>query len=171
MDTTTSTIAGDVSPSEVSRLPLNGRNYLQLAMMVPGITSNDVVNSPLGTTDGGPLIAKDGNQNVFGANYPGAIWRQFMTQALAALKLDPNKYRFEAPKWPDESSSTGPGPTTTPSPGPSGPSPSPSCPPADCPKTSPSPSRSKPKPTVSPSLPSPKPTLPTIQPPGAAAGP
>ncbi|TML31593.1 MAG: penicillin-binding protein [Actinobacteria bacterium] len=125
----------------------------------------------LGTTDGGPLIAKDGNQNVFGANYPGAIWRQFMTQALAALKLDPNKYRFEAPKWPDESSSTGPGPTTTPSPGPSGPSPSPSCPPADCPKTSPSPSRSKPKPTVSPSLPSPKPTLPTIQPPGAAAGP
>ena len=49
VDTNTSTIAGDVSPAEVSRLPLNGRNYLQLAMMVPGITSNDVTNSPLGT--------------------------------------------------------------------------------------------------------------------------
>ncbi len=53
VDASTSTIAGDVSPTEVSKIPLNGRNYLQLAMMVPGITSNDVTNSPLGTTDGG----------------------------------------------------------------------------------------------------------------------
>jgi hypothetical protein len=63
VDTSTSTVAGDVSPTEVSRVPLNGRNYLQLAMMVPGITSNDVTNSPLGTTDGGKLqINVDGQQ-------------------------------------------------------------------------------------------------------------
>jgi hypothetical protein len=63
VDTTSSTVAGDVSPTEVSRLPLNGRNYLQLAMMVPGITSNDVTNSPLGATDGGKLqINVDGQQ-------------------------------------------------------------------------------------------------------------
>jgi hypothetical protein len=55
VDTTSSTLAGDVSPTEVSKVPLNGRNYLQLAMMVPGITSNDVTNSPLGTTDSGKL--------------------------------------------------------------------------------------------------------------------
>ena len=63
VDTTSSTVAGDVSPTEVSKIPLNGRNYLQLAMMVPGITSNDVVNSPLGSTDGGKLqINVDGQQ-------------------------------------------------------------------------------------------------------------
>ncbi|HEY3840761.1 MAG TPA: TonB-dependent receptor, partial [Bryobacteraceae bacterium] len=63
VDATTSQLAGDVSPSEVSKIPLNGRNYLQLAMMVPGITSNDVTNSPLGTTDSGKLqINVDGQQ-------------------------------------------------------------------------------------------------------------
>jgi hypothetical protein len=63
VDTSTSTVAGDVSPTEVSRVPLNGRNYLQLAMMVPGITSNDVTNSPLGATDNGKLqINVDGQQ-------------------------------------------------------------------------------------------------------------
>jgi hypothetical protein len=52
-----------VSPTEVSKIPLNGRNYLQLAMMVPGITSNDVQNSPLGATDSGKMqINVDGQQ-------------------------------------------------------------------------------------------------------------
>jgi hypothetical protein len=63
VDTSSSTISGDVSPTEVKKLPLNGRNYLQLAMMVPGITSNDVTNSPLGATDSGKLqINVDGQQ-------------------------------------------------------------------------------------------------------------
>jgi len=63
VDTATSTVSGNVSPSEVSKVPLNGRNYLQLAMLVPGITSNDVTNSPLGATDGGKIqINVDGQQ-------------------------------------------------------------------------------------------------------------
>ncbi len=109
----------------------------------------------LGTTDGAALVTKDGGHDVFGANYPGAIWRQFMTQALAALKLDPNKYRFEAPKFPNDQPSPAPSPSeTTPSPTPSAPSPSPSCPDTGCPSPSPSRSRSRsPKPSVSPSLP------------------
>jgi membrane peptidoglycan carboxypeptidase len=107
----------------------------------------------LGTTDGAALINKDGGHDVFGANYPGAIWRQFMTQALAALKLDPKKYRFEAPKFPNDQSS--PSPSTSPSPAPSGSSPSPSG------KPSPSGSRSRsPRPSGSPSPSSVKPTPP-----------
>src|SRR5580658_1119151 len=34
IDTTGSSIAGDVSPAEVSKVPLNGRNYLQLSTLV-----------------------------------------------------------------------------------------------------------------------------------------
>lgn len=55
VETASSTVAGDVSPTEVSKIPLNGRYYLQLAALVPGITSNDVTNSPLGATDSGKL--------------------------------------------------------------------------------------------------------------------
>jgi hypothetical protein len=63
VETSSSTVAGNVSPTEVSKLPLNGRNYLQLATLVPGITSNDVTNSPLGATDSGKLqINIDGQQ-------------------------------------------------------------------------------------------------------------
>jgi membrane peptidoglycan carboxypeptidase len=114
----------------------------------------------LGTTDGAPLTTTDGSHSVFGANYPGPIWRQFMTKALAAMKLDPDKYRFDAPKWPDEPS---PSPSLSPSPSPSpSPSRSPSCPPADCPKPSgsPSPSRSgKPSPSRSVKTPPPPPLV------------
>jgi membrane peptidoglycan carboxypeptidase len=117
----------------------------------------------LGTTDGGPLTTKNGGHDVFGASYPGAIWRQFMTQALAALKLDPNKYRFEAPKFPNDQPSPSPSPSEpSTSPSPSEVSPSPSCSRGpDCPRPSPSGSRSRsPKPTGSPSK-SPPPTPPT----------
>jgi hypothetical protein len=63
VDTTSSTVAGDVSPTEVQKVPLNGRNYLQLAMLVPGITSNDVQTSVLGGTDIGKMqINVDGQQ-------------------------------------------------------------------------------------------------------------
>jgi len=63
VDTSNSNVAGDVSPTDVAKVPLNGRNYLQLAMMVPGITSNDVQNSPLGSTDNGKMqINVDGQQ-------------------------------------------------------------------------------------------------------------
>ena len=63
VDTSSSTGAGDVSPTEVQKIPLNGRNFLQLAMMVPGITSNDVQTSVLGSTDIGKMqINVDGQQ-------------------------------------------------------------------------------------------------------------
>jgi membrane peptidoglycan carboxypeptidase len=121
----------------------------------------------LGTTDGGPLVTRDGGHDVFGANYPGAIWRQFMTQALAAMKLDPNKYRFEAPKFPNDVPSTSPTPNPSPPPSPTSPSPSTSCPAGECPKPSPSGSRSRsPRPSISPSLP-----LPGGTPPGGGLPP
>ncbi|MBO0869288.1 MAG: penicillin-binding protein [Micromonosporaceae bacterium] len=50
----------------------------------------------LGTTDGTALITRDG-KDVFGASHPGAIWQQFMTQALADMGLDPGRYRFQQP--------------------------------------------------------------------------
>ncbi|MFC0006319.1 transglycosylase domain-containing protein [Micromonospora siamensis] len=112
----------------------------------------------LGTTDGKPLRTTDGNNNVFGSAGAAPIWRQFLEQATEAMKLDPDKYRFAEPKFPDDApppsrsapqpkpSTTEPAPSTTsptPSPRPSSPSPLPS-------RTSPSPRTTSPSPTREP---------------------
>jgi membrane peptidoglycan carboxypeptidase len=76
----------------------------------------------VGTTDGKALVTKNGGTDVFGANYAGPIWRQFMSTALEALKLDPDDYRFRPPKITGSAgptaSATPPGPTGTPAPAP-----------------------------------------------------
>ncbi|ASW53062.1 transglycosylase domain-containing protein [Plantactinospora sp. KBS50] len=89
----------------------------------------------LGTTDGKPLKTRDGSYEVYGATGPAPIWRQFMEQATAALKLDPDRYRFKEPKFPNDA----------PEPSPSPPSPTPS--PVEPSATTPGPSPSEPEPT------------------------
>ncbi len=93
VDTTTSTIAGDVSPTEVAKIPLNGRNYLQLAMMVPGITSNDVTNSPLGATDSGKLqINVDGQQVTQNSAGDGFGEPQYSQDAIDQFQIIMNRF-------------------------------------------------------------------------------
>ena len=93
VDTSNSNVSGDVSPTEVSKMPLNGRNYLQLAMMVPGITSNDVQNSPLGTTDSGKMqINVDGQQvtqNSAGTSFGQPI---FSDDAIDQYQIITNRF-------------------------------------------------------------------------------
>ncbi|MEU1689942.1 transglycosylase domain-containing protein [Micromonospora sp. NPDC005707] len=111
----------------------------------------------LGTTDGKPLKTTGGSYEVYGSTGPGPIWRQFMTNATAALKLDPDKYRFAEPAFPDDAPET-----TAPAPPPATSSPTPSARPTPSPTPSrPSPTPSKrptAPPTISPSL-SPLPSL------------
>lgn len=93
VDTSSSTVAGDVSPTEVRKLPLNGRNYLQLAMMVPGITSNDVTNSPLGTTDSGKIqINVDGQQVTQNAAGDAFGEPQYSQDAIDQFQIITNRF-------------------------------------------------------------------------------
>ncbi len=93
VDTTSSTVAGDVSPTEVSKLPLNGRNYLQLAMMVPGITSNDVTYSPLGGTDGGKIqINVDGQQVTQMTSSDSFGQPQYSQDAIDQFQIITNRF-------------------------------------------------------------------------------
>ncbi|GAA2359104.1 hypothetical protein GCM10010170_053290 [Dactylosporangium salmoneum] len=95
----------------------------------------------LGTTDGQALVTKDGSHDVYGATYPGAIWRQFMVDAAAALQLDKNRFRFDQPTFPGDATTapSSPPPATPTSAGPS--SAAPTCRPQDCPSRRPSPTR------------------------------
>jgi membrane peptidoglycan carboxypeptidase len=51
----------------------------------------------LGTTDGKALVTDTGDYAVYGSTHAAAIWRQFLTQALAGSGLDPAAYRFHTP--------------------------------------------------------------------------
>jgi len=93
VDTSSSGVAGDVSPAEVQKIPLNGRNYLQLAMMVPGITSNDVTNSPLGATDGGKLqINVDGQQVTQNSAADSFGEPQYSQDAIDQFEIITNRF-------------------------------------------------------------------------------
>jgi len=93
VDTSNSNVAGDVSPSVVQKVPLNGRNFLQLAMMVPGITSNDVQTSVLGGTDQGKMqINVDGQQVT--QNSAGTTFGQplYSTEAIDQYQIITNRF-------------------------------------------------------------------------------
>jgi len=56
IDTTSSAVAGNVTPTEVQDVPVNGRNYVELSALVPGIKSNSFGNTPAASgqsTNGG----------------------------------------------------------------------------------------------------------------------
>lgn len=93
IDTTGSSIAGDVSPAEVSKVPLNGRNYLQLSTLVAGITSNDVTNSPLGATDSGKLqINVDGQQVTQNSASDAFGEPQYSQDAIDQFQIISNRF-------------------------------------------------------------------------------
>lgn len=93
IDTSNSSVAGDVSPAEVKRLPINGRNYLQLAMMVPGITSNSITSSLLGSSDSGKVqINVDGQQVTQNAAGTPFGQPQYSQDAIDQFQIITNRF-------------------------------------------------------------------------------
>lgn len=112
----------------------------------------------VGTTDGTALVTRDGSTEVYGSNYPGPIWQQFMRDATNAMQLDKSVSKFAQPHLtgtptatpstepsasPSPSSSPRPSGAPSPSVGPIDPEPSgppvPSLPPASLPPPPPPP--------------------------------
>jgi hypothetical protein len=64
VDTTSSTVAGNITPNDVKDMPINGRNYMELATLVPGVRVNAITNdTPLGGNNSGKFqINLDGLQ-------------------------------------------------------------------------------------------------------------
>src|SRR5882757_7693816 len=44
IDTTSSQVAGNIDPETFQKIPLNGRNYMDLATLIPGIRRNAITN-------------------------------------------------------------------------------------------------------------------------------
>ena len=91
VDTTSSAVAGNIDPDKVANIPLNGRNYLQLASLVPGIRVNAVDDSPLpvGTITGFQLNV-DGQQVTQNYAIPVAMANQNSARTLSPnFRLSP----------------------------------------------------------------------------------
>ena len=61
VDVTSSQVAGNVNPRQMEELPLQGRNWIELAKLVKGITANEVTTGP-GVSDDMFQLNLDGQQ-------------------------------------------------------------------------------------------------------------
>jgi len=92
--TTSSAVAGNIDPKQMKDVPVNGRNWMTLALMVPGITKNDVDNnSPIGGSDGGKFqINVDGQQVTQNNSGSGNGQPRFSQDAIAEFQIITNRF-------------------------------------------------------------------------------
>jgi len=90
----TSEVAGNIDSRQMQDIPLNGRNWFELALLVPGITKNDVSNNSMvaGADQGKYQLNVDGQQvtnNIAQSNYgqPG-----YSRDALAQFQIINNRF-------------------------------------------------------------------------------
>ena len=74
IDTTSSEVAGNVTPEEVQDIPVNGRNYVELSALVPGIKANSFGNTPV--TSGQSTNAGDAETGKFQITLDGLQFSQ-----------------------------------------------------------------------------------------------
>jgi hypothetical protein len=94
VDTSSSAVAGNMTPQQMHDIPLNGRNWMNLALMVPGITINDVSgNSPVGGADGGKFqINIDGQQTSQNNSASSFGQPRYSQDALAEFQIITNRF-------------------------------------------------------------------------------
>lgn len=95
IDTTSSAVAGNISPQEVQGVPINGRNYMSLATLVPGIKINAVTaDIPVGSASesGKFQITMDGlqvSQDTAGSSFGQP---RFSQDAISQFQIITNRF-------------------------------------------------------------------------------
>ncbi|MEO8126910.1 MAG: carboxypeptidase-like regulatory domain-containing protein, partial [Bryobacteraceae bacterium] len=89
---TTSQVGGTVDPNRMKDVPLNGRNWLELSLLVPGITQNSVNSVPLGNSGGRFQLNLDGQQ--VSQNSAGATFGQpqYSRDAISQFQIITNRF-------------------------------------------------------------------------------
>src|SRR5260370_25032226 len=108
VNTTTASLGGLVNEQKLAELPLNGRNYLDLVLLQPGISQDTVVvhlgGGGEGTTyssNGAPIISNnfllDGTptQNVLGYNGASAVGSTLGLDGIREYKIITNAFSAE----------------------------------------------------------------------------
>ncbi len=63
LETTISSSGETILPQQIEQTPINGRNYLDLMQLVPGVTINRQANE--GTDAAAPILGERGGNAVF----------------------------------------------------------------------------------------------------------
>src|SRR5258708_12008350 len=94
VDTTSSTVAGNITPDDVKGLPINGRNYMALATLVPGVRINAITNdTPLGGNNSGKFqINLDGLQVTQDTADASFGQPRFSPDAISQLQIITNRF-------------------------------------------------------------------------------
>ena len=100
LDTTTSATGVTITPRQITELPVNGRNYLDLLQLVPGAAINrqvdpnsDSSNPVLGERSGNNNFLIDGQSNKDTVN--GGPAQQFNQETIAEFQVLTNGYKAE----------------------------------------------------------------------------
>ena len=100
MDVTTSATGATITPRQITELPVNGRNYLDLLQLVPGVAINrqvdpnsDRANPVLGERSGNNNFLIDGQSNKDTVN--GGPAQQFTQETIAEFQVLTNGYKAE----------------------------------------------------------------------------
>ena len=100
MDATTSATGATITPRQITELPVNGRNYLDLLQLVPGVAINrqvdpdsDRANPVLGERSGNNNFLIDGVPNKDTVN--GGPAQQFTQETIAEFQVLTNGYKAE----------------------------------------------------------------------------
>jgi hypothetical protein len=100
LDPSTSATVTTVTPREITELPVNGRNYLDLLQLVPGVTINrqvdpnsDRSNPVLGERSGNNNFLIDGQSNKDTVN--GGPAQQFNQETIAEFQVLTSGYKAE----------------------------------------------------------------------------
>lgn len=93
IDVTSSQVGGNVDPSRMKNTPLNGRNWMELSLLVPGVTVNAVSTVPLGNSSAGRFqINVDGQQVTQNAAGTGFGQPQFSREAMSQFQVITNRF-------------------------------------------------------------------------------
>jgi hypothetical protein len=100
IDVSTSATGATITPRQITELPVNGRNYLDLLQLVPGVAINrqvdpnsDNSNPVLGERSGNNNFLIDGQSNKDTVN--GGPAQQFNQETIAEFQVLTNGYKAE----------------------------------------------------------------------------
>src|SRR5262245_28953222 len=92
VDLTSTQVAGNVDRRQMEAMPLQGRNWLELSMLVKGITANNVTNSPgIGQNESFNLNL-DGQQIKQNVLSSGSGEPRFSREAIAEFQIVTNLF-------------------------------------------------------------------------------
>ncbi|NOT44905.1 MAG: TonB-dependent receptor [Acidobacteria bacterium] len=91
VDVTSSQVAGNIDRRQMAELPLQGRNWQELSLMVKGVTANNVTNTP-GASDGQFQLNLDGQQITQRVAGSGFGQPKVSREAIAEFQIVTNMF-------------------------------------------------------------------------------